>query len=148
MALAADTRVTSIQLDASESLTAAQYTTAVAGKNTTGGLTITGVDINAAINMAIDRNVFKINLSSGSSLGSYSASQYATYKTRIEKIYQVDGIQVVTVTIAGATASQAANTLIPDARVVSLTVSDTAANIDTYYNQINVSKVTRITSTG
>ena len=145
--VAANSHVSTLTL-AATTLTAAQYTTAVASKNTTGSLTVTGVDINAALNLAIDRNVSQIHVSSGSSLGSYSASQYATYKSRIEKIYQVDGTQLVTVTIAGATASQAANTLIPDSRVTSLTVSDTTANIDTYYSQINVSKVTQITATG
>ena len=145
--VAANSHVSTLTL-AATTLTAAQYTTAVASKNTTGSLTVTGVDINAALNLAIDRNVSQIHVSSGSSLGSYSASQYATYKSRIEKIYQVDGTQLVTVTIAGATASQAANTLIPDSRVTSLTVSDTTANIDTYYSQINVAKVTQITATG
>jgi hypothetical protein len=145
--VAANSHVSTLTLEAT-TLTAAQYTTAVSSKNTTCSLTVTGVDINAALNLAIDRNVSQIHVSSGSSLGSYSASQYATYKSRIEKIYQLDGIQLVTVTIAGATASQAANTLIPDARVVSLTVSDTTANIDTYYSQINVAKVTQISATG
>ena len=145
--VAANSHVSTLTLEAT-TLTAAQYTTAVSSKNTTGSLTVTGVDINAALNLAIDRNVSQIHVSSGSSLGSYSASQYATYKSRIEKIYQVDGTQLVTVTIAGATASQAANTLIPDSRVTSLTVSDTTANIDTYYSQINVAKVTQITATG
>ena len=145
--VAANSHVSTLTL-AATTLTAAQYTTAVSSKNTTGSLTVTGVDINAALNLAIDRNVSQIHVSSGSSLGSYSASQYATYKSRIEKIYQVDGTQLVTVTIAGATASQAANTLIPDSRVTSLTVSDTTANIDTYYSQINVAKVTQITATG
>ena len=145
--VAANSHVSTLTLEAT-TLTAAQYTTAVSSKNATGSLTVTGVDINAALNLAIDRNVSQIHVSSGSSLGSYSASQYATYKSRIEKIYQVDGTQLVTVTIAGATASQAANTLIPDSRVTSLTVSDTTANIDTYYSQINVAKVTQITATG
>jgi hypothetical protein len=146
-AVAANSHVSNLTLEA-PSLTAAQYTAAVMSKNTTGSLTVTGVNINAALNMAIDRNVAQIHVSSGSSLGSYSASQYATYKSRIEKIYQLDGTQLVTVTIAGATASQAVNTLIPDARVTSLTVSDTTANIDTYYSQLSDAKVTQINTTG
>ncbi|NBV81590.1 MAG: hypothetical protein EBR64_07820, partial [Burkholderiaceae bacterium] len=71
--LGSDSHVSSITLS-DTTVTAAQYTTAVASKNTTGSLTVTGVAVANAATVAADANVSSLTLAATT----LTAAQYTT----------------------------------------------------------------------
>ena len=93
---------------AATTLTAAQYTTAVASKNTTGSLTITGVTAANAMALAADTRVTSIQLGASESLTTLTAANYDA--TKLAKIRNSANANV-SVSVTDVAVANAAGTI-------------------------------------
>ena len=104
--VAADARVSHITL-ASKVLTAAQYTSAVASKNTTNGLTITDVTVANAKGVHGDSHVGTLTVRDTSSQIKANLGALLLINTKLKSIIQSDSAATLSITAAQSSTYQA-----------------------------------------